>query len=300
MLTTITTLALLTGGGAPPARQPASAATSTVVTTTLNSPIISVPLQTGQNCPQDAVACLSGEPTLSLTQIRSLAKVFGANLRTAKPSKTSPDTLNLEFPDSRVGIYGIGLPPMFTLKGESYYSASSILGFLGQNSPSAYYTASPRLQLHTGRATLDMGNLPPDKVKLFFAGLAFSATEALLSETFRSSTPCEKCDSPGVTSITWSALPPTRLQTNLAPGEVVMLVTYDPKNTLKVPYVTATGIVGAGGWVDFPVERRPARMVTDVAQLRPDPLNEGNSLLLRVTHTPLGDLAEGIVPLGGK
>ena len=79
-----------------------------------------------------------------------------------------------------------------------------------------------------------------------------------------------------------------------------MLVTYDPKNTLKVPYVTATGIVGAGGWVDFPVERRPARMVTDVAQLRPDPLNEGNSLLLRVTHTPLGDLAEGIVPLGGK
>ena len=101
-------------------------------------------------------------------------------------------------------------------------------------------------------------------------------------------------------SINWSALPPTRLQTNLVPGEVVLLVTYDPNNSPKAPYVTATGIVGAGGWVDFPVERRPARMVTDVAQLRPDPLNEGNGLLLRVTHTPLSDLVKGIVPPGGK
>ena len=296
MLTTLATFALLTGGGPSPSRQTAPLTSSTPVMTAANR-VISVPLQMGQNCPKDEVVCSSGEPMLSLSQIRSLTKVFGANLSVTKPSTTSPDTLNLDFPVSRVGIYGIAFPAPFTLKGESYYPASTIFGFLTQNSPTAYYTASPRLQLHAGSALVDMGVVPIDKVKLFFSGLALSTAETLLPETFRRTTPCDKCDSFGITSITWNAVSPKRLQTSLAPGEVVMLLTYDP-NIFKernTPYVTATGIVGKDGWVSFPVDKLPARMVRDVALLRPDPSNEGNGLLLRMTNTALGQLSRGIV-----
>lgn len=262
MLTTLTTFALLAGGGLPPPRQPTLVSSATAITTASKGATISVPLQLNQTCSKNGTVCSSGEPALALTQIRALAKVFGANATISRPSTTSPETLNLEFPVSRVGIYGIGLPASFTLKSESYYTASTILGFLAQNSPSAYFTASPRLQLHTDRMTVDMGAVPAHKVKLFFSGLALSTAEALLPETFRPATPCEKCDSLGVTSITWSALPPKRLQTNLAAGEVAMLLTYSPESSPHAPYVTATGIVGKGGWVSFPVEKLPTRMVT--------------------------------------
>lgn len=296
MLTTLTTFALLAGGGVPASRSPTASVTAAPIMA--NGVTLSVPLQLGQNCPRNVVACSSGEPALSLAQIRSLAQVFGADISLTKPSKTSPGTLHLAFPSSKVGIYGIGLPPMFNLKGESYYSASSILGFLAQSSPNAYYTASPRLQLHADRVTVDMGAVPAEKIKLFFSGLAFSLAEELLPETFRPAMPCQKCDTSGVTSITWSASPPARLQTSLAPGEVVMLLIYNPSffKERNAPYITATGIVGTGGWVSLPVEKLPARMVTDLTQLRPDPLHEGNGVLLRVTNTPLGDLSKGLVP----
>ncbi len=300
MLTTLTTVALLAGGGMPASRQPTPAASSTPITTASNG-IISVPLQVGQNCPKDDVVCASGEPALSLTQIRSLAKVFGVNVRLTKASTTSLVTLNLEFPNVHVRIYGIGLPTSFTLKGESYYSAGSILSFLAQSSPNAFYTASPRPQLHTDRVTVDMGALPTNKVKFLFSGLASPIVEALLPDTLRPTAPCEKCDIPGVAYSTWSDLPPQRLQTNLAPGEVALLLTYNPKNfrglNLNTPYVAAVGIVEAGGWVNFPVEKRPTRLVTDPAQLRPDPLNAGNGLLLRMTNTPLGHPTEGIISI---
>lgn len=207
--------------------------------------------------------------------------------------------LQLDNPIPTTGMAGIGMPALFIKKGEPYYTASNILGLVAQTSKGAYYTATPHLQLHTERATLDMGAVPAEKLRLFFSGLAFSIMEKLLPETFTSTEPCNKCATFGVTSITQSDLPAKRLHTNLASGQVVLLLTYnlhsEPADT--TPYVTAAGVVEADGWVSFPLDKLPVRMVTDPALLKPDPANNGNGLLLRVTNTPLSHLSEGIVPL---
>lgn len=295
MLLPLTLVALLAGGATPLSR--GTPQIPSAITVPSSPTRVALPLHLPKECPSQAPACTSGEPALSLAQVRELAKVFKLNVRVTPSSKTSPVTLNLNLQNPTAGVFGIGLPPMYVQKGESYYAASSIFGFLGQANAGAYYTAFPRLEFHTARSTIDLGALPPQKLKLFFAGMTYPFAQALLPETFNPKSPCTHCVVPGIMTMTWSRESPKYFQTDVRPGEVVMLLTYAPRHEAdaRTPYAASVAIVEPDGKLGVFPSERPTQLVTDPTQLTPTTGNEGNGLLLRMTNTPLDHLTEGIV-----
>ncbi|WP_261663639.1 hypothetical protein [Deinococcus sp. Marseille-Q6407] len=300
----IATLALVLGGAGAPAGTPSvPVSASPVAPAAAARPVVQVPLHFQEGCRggSDSVVCSSSEAALSAEQVTALAGLFGlaVRFRPAQAGEEGP-FLDLSVTTGRIGLTGIGTGPRFKQGGKAYYSASTILGFTAQVTDGAYFTATPQLSLHTGRATLNMGPVSPQRQREFFSGLAASAAGILLQPLLNRPLSCDApdvCHYPGISTYVWGGHP-QRIQTGLPAGEVALLVMtgqgLGPEQTPGI--ITAASLVQPGGWATFYLPQAPAQLVTDPARITLQPQDAGNALLVRLTGTPLDQLAgRGIV-----
>ncbi|MDO4262706.1 MAG: hypothetical protein Q4C67_00740 [Deinococcus sp.] len=301
-------LALMLGGGSAGSAAPSRPAPLPIparpMTLAQQTPaIIAVPLRMDGGCTavQEAQPCTGRYgATLSEQQIRALAQLLGlkANFRPTESGQPGP-YLDLSVTESRLGINGIGTEPSFVQGGEAYYSASQVLGFIAQVSAGAQFTATPRLTLHTDRATLDMGPLSPQQTRELLSELGWVAAQALLPHFLEQPLTCTQegeCEYPG-SMIAVGGDPFQRIQTGLPAGEVALILTAAPQvEPSGHPGVLASvGVVEAGGWAKFSHLPTPVRLVGDPAKVTLRPQDAGNALLVRLTGVPVSELAQGTV-----
>lgn len=242
---------------------------------------------------QSGLPC--GEPALALRQVQQLAQLY----RLEATVKGRDLSLNVMESGGKAGVYGIGTPAQFERGGELYFLASPVLNFISQVADGAYFTATPRLTLHSQQATLDMGPLAQDQLRNFFSNLSLDVVQQLVPSAFEQQQSCDgNCLSPGITSVIWVEQP-QRLRTGLEAGEVALIVTTGPQpgQPEKLGFITSVAVVEADGWATFYLPTAPQQWVTDPEGLRLTPANEGHALMVRLTHTPIQQLTEkGIVP----
>ncbi|RTR25341.1 hypothetical protein [Deinococcus radiophilus] len=236
---------------------------------------------------------------LALSTVRQLAQAAGMTAAVADETldgQVYRDALTIST-GLHEGTRTIQLPSQLRRDGEVYYSAATVLKSLTEIVPDAYLTPLPRLGMQVSGLNVDFGLATASEAQRFLDDLSFPLVTTLLPEVFEGTAECpdeKTCEFvlPTVASPATAQLS-RRVQTGLPAGEVVMLVMPEPKD--GGGYYVATAPVQAGGWAELRVREQPQQFVTDTAAVLAKPENLGHALLVRMTNTPLNDLASGII-----